>query len=52
MPNMMGKVFNALSKGAEVKQIRDVGYLVIDRGQKRIRRSKEEMERDLKKENK
>lgn len=46
MPNLMGRVFNALSNQAEIKQIKGIGYLVLETKIKRTRRTAEEMKKE------
>jgi hypothetical protein len=49
---IMGRVLGLIAGGAEVAELRSLGLIVIKTGSKRTRRSKAEMMRDKKKEDK
>lgn len=50
MTTMSGRIFSLLTSGAEVKNIRGVGFLILDKGPRRIRRTKAQMAQDVAKE--
>lgn len=47
---LMGRVLGLVADGAEVKEVRGMGLIIIKAGGKRTRRSQAEMTRDKKKE--
>lgn len=49
---IMGRVLGLIANGAEVKEVRSMGLIMIKTGAKRTRRSQAEITRDKKKEEK
>jgi hypothetical protein len=46
---ILGRVLGLIAEGAEIKELRSMGLIVIKTGAKRTRRSQAEMIRDKKK---
>lgn len=49
---LMGRVLGLVASGAEVKEVRGMGLIIIKTNAKRSRRTKAEMTRDKKQEHK